>query len=91
MMVAFNVIGVKVDSQSLCKTLAALYTSPRVDLVHILSRRGLGWAPDDAEIINTGMPRWIGRRGHALGRAGRVHSDSCQGRQSMILHTPAAL
>jgi hypothetical protein len=79
------------------QTLAALYTSPvtspRVvpDLGHILSMGGLGWAPDDAEIINTGMTRWNCRPGHPLGCAGRVHRESCQGRQSTNLHTLAAL
>jgi len=77
------------------QTLAALYTSPvtspRVDLGHILSMGGLGWAPDDAEIINTGMTRWNCRPGHPLGCAGRVHRESCQGRQSMNLHTIAVL
>lgn len=64
---------------------------PRVDLGHILSMGGLGWAPDDAEIINTGMTRWNCRPGHALGCAGRVHRESCQGRQSTNLHTLAVL
>ena len=96
MMVEFTVIHVKVDSRSMTlQTLAALYTSPvtspRVDLGHILSMGGLGWAPDDAEIINTGMTRWNCRPGHPLGCAGKVHRESCQGQQSMNLHTLAAL
>ena len=83
-----------VDEQTL-QTLTSLYispvTSPRVDLGHILSMGGLGVGPDDAEIINTGMTRWNCRPRHALGCPGRVHRESCQGRQSMNLHTLAAL
>ena len=38
------------------QTLTTLYTSPRVDLGHILSMRDRVWAPDDADIMNADMP-----------------------------------
>jgi len=49
------------------QTLAVLYVSLMVDLGHILSTKGRGWATDDADIIITDMTRWIDRSGHVLG------------------------
>ena len=49
------------------QTLSALYVSPMVDLGHILSTKGRGWATDDAENIITDMTRWIDRSAHVLG------------------------
>ena len=71
------------QSVSLPQTPTALYTSPRVESGHILSMRILVWNPDDADIINADMPRWIGRSGPALrrgqGYTGRAHGSTCQG------------